>query len=61
MLLVQFEAVRVPGADYGDPRAGRRDTRRLAEWAVQSDTAERERARAEFAARWRTGPRGARA
>ena len=61
ILLVQFEAVRVPGADYGDPRTGRRDTRRIAEFAVTSDIAARERARAEFAARWRTPPQGARA
>jgi hypothetical protein len=59
ILLVQFEAVRVPGASYGDPREGRRDTRRIAEFAVRSEIAERERGRAEFAARWRTRPPGA--
>jgi putative DNA primase/helicase len=55
VLLVQFEAVRIPGASYG---GGRRDTRRIAEWAAASRIAATERGYADFAARWRT-PRGA--
>jgi hypothetical protein len=42
VLVSEFEEVRVPGADYGDPRAGRRDTRRLAEWAAASEIAKNE-------------------
>ena len=43
VLLAEFEAVREPGAGYGDPVRGRRDTERLAEWAAGSDIAQRER------------------
>lgn len=32
VLVVEFDAVRVPDASYGDRRRGRRDTRRIAEW-----------------------------
>jgi hypothetical protein len=39
VLLVEFQAVRVPGADYGHPADGRRDTRRIAEWAADSKLA----------------------
>jgi hypothetical protein len=43
VLVVEFDAVRVAGADYGAADAGRRDTRRIAEWASGSNIAERER------------------
>ena len=41
-LLATFERKRVQGAGYGDPAAGRRDTRRLAEWAAGNEIAMRE-------------------
>ncbi len=41
-LIAMFAAKRIPGASYGDPVAGRRDTRRLAEWAAGSEIAIRE-------------------
>jgi hypothetical protein len=62
-LVAAFETKRIPDRSYGDVAAGRRDTRRLAEWAVNSEIAGRERARASAGDGWVPGappPRGAR-
>ena len=44
-LLAEFEAAHDPAGDWGDPRQGRAETRRIAEWAVDTRIAEREAAR----------------
>lgn len=44
VLLAEFDAVRDPDADYGDPVQGLLDTHRIAEFAATSKIARRERA-----------------
>ena len=50
-LVAMFDAKRIPGTTYGDPEAGRRDTRRMAEWAAGSEIAIREAKRQALAGR----------
>jgi hypothetical protein len=57
ILTVEFDAVRVTGADYGPAVAGRRDTRRIAQWVSGSKIADRQRAVADFVERWATPAR----
>jgi Bifunctional DNA primase/polymerase, N-terminal len=52
VLLAEFEAVRVPGAAYGDPRRGRRDTERMAAWAAQTRIAANTRSSTDLRDDW---------
>jgi hypothetical protein len=53
MLICEFDAVRVPGARYA---GGACDTRRIAEWAEQSEIAARERALVDAKSWWKRSP-----